>query len=160
MLEVSEFRALLWCCCYLGVTAEVRCLSGAAGSGSALCRQPAGAICKGQRVVSKVLGLWEQAADLGLLTPSCYLHHGRSCNVAAEPFGQVPACGGCRTGSALRRCLLAHVRLSERGPLGALELQASRFCASQADSRNGLFFFFFPLPRLLSWSAFCREWED
>lgn len=94
MLEVSEFRALLWCCCYLGITAEVQCLSGAAGSGSARHRQPAGAIYKGQRVLSKALGLWERAADLGLLTPSCYLHHIHSCNVAAEPFGKVHACRG------------------------------------------------------------------
>jgi len=94
VLEVSEFRALLCCCCYLGVTAEVQCLSGAAGSGSALCRQSPAAIYKGQRVLSKVLGLWEQAADLGLLTPSCYLHHIHSCNGAAEPFGKVHVCRG------------------------------------------------------------------
>uniref|UniRef100_A0A8C0AY45 Myotubularin related protein 14 n=1 Tax=Buteo japonicus TaxID=224669 RepID=A0A8C0AY45_9AVES len=55
-----------------GITAEVQCLSGAAGSGSARHRQPAGAIYKGQRVLSKVLELWDRAADLGLLTPLCY----------------------------------------------------------------------------------------
>lgn len=53
--------------------------------------------------------------------------------------------GGCRTGSALHRCLLAHVSLSEHGLLGALGLQAGRFCASQAARRDGLLLFiFFP----------------
>lgn len=66
------------------------------GVGSGLCRQPAGAIYQGQNVLSKVLGLWERAADLGLLTPSCCLHHIHSWNMAAEPFGKVRTCGGLK----------------------------------------------------------------
>lgn len=103
-------------------------------------RQPAGAVGKSQSVLGKAFGLCEQAAEL---------------------VGEACTCvWGCRTGSVLRRCLLPHVGLPEHGLLGALGLQTNRFCASQADSRDGLLFIIFVLPGLLSPSAFCRGWGD
>lgn len=113
-------------------------------------QQPAGAIYTGQRVLIKALGLWELPADLGLLTPSCYWHPIHSCNVALSHVVQRSRAGGCGTGSALRRCLLPHVSLSEHGLLGALGLRATRFRASQASSRDGLLFVVFSVPSLLS----------
>lgn len=152
--------ALLCRCCYLGVTAEVQCLSGAAGSGSRLCRQPAGAVYEGQSVLSRAPGLWERAADLGLLTPSCHLHHIHSCNVAAGPFGEVHACGGAvelgqRSAGV---CWLTLVSLS----MVCLELWGCRQAGSVPARQTReipfyfFYFFFFSLPGLLSQSAFCR----
>lgn len=84
----------------------------------------------------------------GLLTLACSPHHAACITYTAGTWllSHLVKCihaGGWRTGSVLRRCLLVHISLSEHGPLGALGLQASRFCASHADRRDGLFFFFF-----------------
>lgn len=115
-------------------------------------QQPAGDIFKDHRVLSKVLGLWEQASGLGLYIPSCCWCCTCGWNVA-QPLGKVHV---CRTGSVLCRCLL---------PLwaGAACSFGAAGKAAPLPARKTVemaFYCFICLPVILSLSAFCRGWGD